>query len=194
MNIEPSKIEKYFEECNEESKVREFKKELTEEDGWGVASSCVILSEDFIREFWDKVNWSAITCHQKMSLKFIREFKDKIIWDEFVKYGNITREILESCGEYIDWSKVILYNKIDEDIIEKHWHDFKKADYEYLLKFQTLSEKFLKKRRSMYWNIDGNISSIFVYQKHISREFKRELLLRHRELFYDFLNEKYNKK
>lgn len=191
MIIEPSEIEKYFEECNEESKVREFRSQLTDADGWGVASACVILSEDFIREFWNEVNWSAISCHQKLSSKFVKEFADKIEWDEFIKYGNITREILESCEEYIDWSRVVFYNKIDEDILEKHWRDFKKVDYENLIKYQHLSEKFLKKHKSMYWNIDGNISAVFIYQKHISREFKRELLLRHRQLLYNFLNEKY---
>ena len=77
-----------------------------------------------------------------------------------------------------------------KDILEKHWRDFKKADYENLIKYQHLSEKFLKKHKNMYWNINGNINAIFVYQKHLSREFKRELLLQHRKVFYKFLNEK----
>lgn len=195
MKIEPKDIEKYFEKHDSESDIREYKHLLTKEDAWGTPSCCVTLSESFIREFADKLNWSAVSCHQELSSKFIIEFADKIEWEEFERFGVLTREILERCGDYLHWERVIFYNKVDEDLLEANWYKFNKTDYEKILKYQNLSEKFLKKHRNMWWNTYENINLIFQYQKeNISREFRRKLLLRHRVLLYKFLNMKYNKK
>lgn len=179
----------YFANNNlSEEEIRENIPTLNKIKGWDYISMYQILSEEFIREFKDKLNWEGISCYQKLSPQFIIEMKDYIEWEDICKHGIITSEIIEKCSDLVDWNRLVIYQKLDEKILDKYWNKLKKYEKELSVKYQThLSEKFLKKHKSIWRKRNSVISDIILFNKTISQEFKMELLREEKKILEEFI-------
>lgn len=149
-----------------------------DEDFWMIISAMQELSEEFMREYADKIYWDNATTSQKMSEQFMIEYADKLNWDHLCRFGrNLSEQFIDQYADKVNWYYLFKYKKVNEKLITKYAYKFDENMWETIFQTQILSEEFLWKHKSIWWNKNEYINMIRSYQN-ISHEFNRKLIRR----------------
>lgn len=163
---------------------------ITKNKQWVNISHFQSLSESFIREYKDYVKWSSICVTSKLSIKFMIEFADRLAWEEVCHFQNLTSEFMDQFAKKIKWDTVCKYQYLRPAFIEKHFKDLCRNEHEFeiLLTYQRVTEKFLKENKKYYWN-DNQLISKILHIKKLTKKFRAELVRQENILIENFIKD-----
>lgn len=108
-----------------------------------------VMTDAFVQKFSRYLNWDMLSVHYDFTVDMLRMYQHRVMWSAVLRRQRFDEEFLREMKSHFAeaWTTVSRYQVLSEDFV----HEFaERLDWEHVLTYQTLSQRFLAEHSKYY--------------------------------------------